>query len=327
MVSLRRSLPKAALCAAAVAVLWIAGRGLQAIEWSSPSGPPLTVSLVQGNIAQERKFEPDYRERTLQIYRELVEKSRGRLIVLPESALPMFADEVPAGYVDELRALARRNGGDLLVGVFFFEPAERQGEEDRYYNSVVSLGSSRSQVYRKYHLVPFGETIPLKPIFGWLIRSVLNIPLADQTPGTEHPVPFEVAGERLAMNICYEDAFGNELIRQLPDATLLMNLTNDAWYGRSFAAQQHSQMGAMRALESARRMLRATNTGITSVIDHRGVEQAALPWFTSGILEATVTGRTGVTPYVRFGDLVAVTACAVLLLALALTRRAGISRV
>ena len=309
---------EAIVAAVALVALWTAGLALQQIEWSTPTGAPLRVSLVQGNIAQERKFEADYRERTLQIYRDLVEQSRGRLIVLPESALPMFADEVPADYLAELRALARRNGGDLLVGVFFFEPADRKGDEDRYFNSVMSLGPGQSQIYRKYHLVPFGETIPAKPIFGWFFRSFLNIPLADQTPGTEHPVPFDVAGERVAVNICYEDAFGGELIRQLPQATLLVNVTNDAWYGHSFAAQQHSQMGAMRALETSRPMLRATNTGITSVIDHRGVERMSLPWFTTGILEASIAGRTGATPYVRFGDLLAVAACGLLLLGIAL---------
>jgi apolipoprotein N-acyltransferase len=149
----------------------------------------------------------------------------------------------------------------------------------------------------------------------------LSIPLADQTPGTEFPVPFEVAGERVAVNICYEDAFGSELIRQLPAATLLVNVTNDAWYGRSLAAQQHDQIAAMRALESSRPMLRATNTGITSVIDHRGREQASLPWFTAGVLEATIAGRKGTTPYVRWGDTCAVLTCSLLLVGAALWGR------
>jgi len=111
-----------------------------------------------------------------------------------------------------------------------------------------------------------------------------------------------VAGQRLAVNICYEDAFGNELSRRTADATLLVNVTNDAWYGHSLAAEQHDQISAMRALESARPMLRATNTGITSIIDHHGVERSRLPWFTRGVLDGTIAGREGATPYVRFGD-------------------------
>jgi len=135
---------------------------------------------------------------------------------------------------------------------------------------------------------------------------VLHIPLADQTPGPAYQAPFDVAGQRVAVNICYEDAFGSELIHNLPEATLLVNVTNDAWYGRSLAAEQHEQIAAMRAIETSRPMLRATNTGITSIIDHHGRELARLPWFTQGILEGTIAGRSGTTVYVRFGDALAV---------------------
>jgi apolipoprotein N-acyltransferase len=293
-----------ALCL--LAVLWIGGASLRAVEWSRPAGEPLAVSLVQGNIEQEIKFDPKFRDETLAIYRELVEKASGRLIVLPESALPMFADEVPPEYVARLREAARSRQGDLLLGLFFFEPRGPEESDDHYFNSVVSLGTSPPQVYRKRHLVPFGETIPLKPVVGWFIRSVLHIPLADQTSGPAYQAPFEVAGQRVAVNICYEDAFGAELIAEAREATLLVNVTNDAWYGRSLAAEQHEQIAAFRTLETARPMLRATNSGITSIIDHRGAELARLPWFTRGVLEGEVTGRTGVTPYMRFGDAAAV---------------------
>jgi apolipoprotein N-acyltransferase len=303
---LRRDHRSGAVAIAGLLAVWAAGVGLGTIEWSRPSGDPVAVSLVQGNIAEDLKFEAAYRDATLATYRELVAQAKGRLIVLPESALPMFADEVPVAYVAELRAAAQKHGGDLLVGLFFFEPRAADEEEDRYFNSVVSVGTATTQVYRKRHLVPFGERIPAKPLVGWFIHRVLHIPLADQTPGADDQAPFDVAGQRLAVNICYEDAFGSELIRQLPEATLLVNVTNDAWYGRSLAAEQHEQIAAMRALETARPMLRATNTGITSVIDHHGTELARLPWFTSGVLEATIAGRTGTTPYVRFGDALAV---------------------
>jgi apolipoprotein N-acyltransferase len=293
---------RAAVLAALIACVWLGGYALSTLEWSRPSSAPLSVSLVQGNVEQDLKFDPEYRERTLAVYADLVTQARGRLIVLPESALPMFADEVPADYVARLRNIALARGGDLLLGLFYFEPRERADDEDRYFNSVVSIGSSMTQVYRKHHLVPFGETIPAKPVMGWLIRNVLSIPLADQTPGPAFQEPFAAAGERLAVNICYEDAFGGELARRAADATLLVNVTNDAWYGRSIAAEQHEQIAAMRAVETSRPMLRATNTGITSIVDHRGAEQGRLPWFTRGILEGTISGRTGTTPYVRFGD-------------------------
>jgi apolipoprotein N-acyltransferase len=305
-----------------VAILWACGYALIGVDWSHPVGEPATVSLVQGNIGEDIKFEPSYREKTLTIYADLVAQSRGRLIVLPESALPMFADEVAPEYVELLRSAAKRNGGDLLLGLFFFEPGASAGDDDRYFNSVVSIGTAPVHIYRKHHLVPFGETIPLKPVFGWLIHNVLAIPLADQTPGPAYQEPFPVAGQRLAVNICYEDAFGNELSRRAADATLLVNFTNDAWYGHSLAAEQHDQIAAMRALESARPMLRATNTGITSIIDHHGVELARLPWFTRGVLEGTIAGREGVTPYVRFGDaLVVALAALIIVVTLLLARR------
>jgi apolipoprotein N-acyltransferase len=299
---------RAAVAAAVLLAIWITGFGLRSIEWSRPERDPVAVSLVQGNIDQDLKFEMKYREQTLATYAELVAQAKGRLIVLPESALPMFADEVPVEYVARLRAAAQQRGGDLLVGLFFFEPRTAGEDEDHYFNSVVSIGTAPTQVYRKRHLVPLGETIPAKPVVGWFIRRVLHIPLADQTAGPAFQAPFEVAGERVAVNICYEDAFGGELIGELPEATLLVNVTNDAWYGRSLAAEQHEQIAAMRAIETARPMLRATNTGITSIIDHHGKELARLPWFTRGVLEGEIAGRSGVTPYVRFGDALAVVA-------------------
>src|SRR5438552_4328446 len=297
---------RAAVAAAALLAVWITGFGVRSIEWSVPYRDPVAVSLVQGNIDQDVKFEAKYRDQTLAIYAELVAQAKGRLIVLPESALPMFADEVPAEYVARLRAAARQRDGDLLMGLFFFEPKTADEDEDHYFNSVVSIGTAPTQVYRKRHLVPLGETIPAKPVVGWFIRRVLHIPLADQTPGPAFQAPFEVAGERVAVNICYEDAFGSELLGALPEATLLVNVTNDAWYGRSFAAEQHEQIAAMRAIETARPMLRSTNTGITSIIDHHGKELARLPWFTRGVLEGAIAGRIGTTPYVRSGDALAI---------------------
>ena len=311
---------RAALAASvALVAIWAAGFGLRAIDWSHPVREPLSVSLVQGNVEQDVKFERAHREATLTVYAALAAEAKGRLIVLPESALPMFADEVPSEYVARLRDEAQKRGGDLLLGLFLAEPGER-GEQDRYYNSVVTVGQAPLQVYRKRHLVPFGESIPLKPVTGWFINRVLHIPIADQTAGPADQAPFAVAGERLAVNICYEDAFGSELAREAAEATLLVNVTNDAWYGRSLAAEQHEQIAAMRAVETARPMLRATNTGITSIIDHRGREVARLPWFTRGILEGKIAGREGATPYLRLRDAPPV-AIALVVIAICFARR------
>jgi len=197
---------------------------------------------------------------------------------------------------------ARAREADVLVGLFTAEPP-LPGGGIRYYNSAVSLGASDTQLYRKRHLVPFGETIPADAVLGWFIRNVLSIPLANQTAGAADQPPLAIAGQAVAVNICYEDAFGEDIRGGAAAATLLVNMTNDAWYGRSLAALQHNQIAAMRAKETGRPLLRATNTGITSVIDHRGREEARLPWFERGILEHEVVGRTGITPYVRVGDL------------------------
>ena len=290
------------IAGAATVALFVGGSLAGRIAWTAPEGKPLAVSLVQGNVPQALKFDPQFREKTFAIYAELVESSRGRLIVLPESAYPMFSDEVPDAVIHHLIRTASARRGDVLLGLFTAEAPAPGTTEPRYFNTVVALGESDLQVYRKRHLMPFGETIPGKAVFGWFIRNVLAIPLADQTPGAAQQPPFAVAGRRVAVNICYEDAFGSELIDGARAAGFLVNVTNDAWYGRSIAAYQHNQIAAMRALELGRPMLRATNTGITSAIAHTGRVVAELPWFSRGVLEVTIDGRTGATPYQRFGD-------------------------
>jgi len=311
-----------AWASAAVAVALVAvGVALTRIEWTAPSGPPLAVSLVQGNIVQELKFDPKFRTATFDRYLDLVASSRGRLIVLPESAFPIFSDEVPDSVLLSLIRTAIARDGDVLAGLFTALPPEPGSDEPRYYNTVVALGESPLQFYRKNHLVPFGETIPLKPVFGWFIRSVLAIPLADQARGGATQPPLTVAGARVAVDICYEDAFGSELRYGARDAHFLVNVTNDAWYGRSIAAEQHNQIAAMRALELGRPMLRATNTGITSAIAEDGREFARLPWFTTGVLEVSVAGRTGETPYLRMGDAGVLALCALLVVASAVRLR------
>ncbi|MDH2915855.1 MAG: apolipoprotein N-acyltransferase [Gallionella sp.] len=276
-------------------VLWAGGTALRAIEWTQPQGEPLKISLLQGNIPQDTKFSEDALIDTLETYRRLAQSSDARLIVMPETALPLLRENVPAGYQSILRDHVRQNGGDILVGAF-------EREDDRYFNSVYSLGTSESQHYRKDHLVPFGEFIPLRSVFGWLINEVLQIPMGDQTNGGANQTPLNVAGQKIAVDICYEDAFGEEVIRALPEATLLVNVTNDAWYGDSFAAEQHNQLSQMRALETGRMMLRATNTGVTSVIGVDGHVQAALSQHEAGVLTTQVQGYVGSTPYVWWGN-------------------------
>ncbi len=298
--------------AAGFAAIGLAGAALQEIAWTSSTGNALSVSLVQGNVPQGLKFDPARYERTLETYARLAEGSRARLIVLPETALPRFLDLVNPAYVERLKAAALRNGGDLLLGV----PLRR--EPGVYLNSVISLGASAPAAYDKVHLVPFGEFVP--PGFGWIL-GVLRIPLSDFSRGDPLQRPLPVAGERVAVSICYEDAYGREVVQRLQDATLLVNVSNVAWFGDSLAPGQHLQIARMRALETGRMMLTATNTGVTAVIASDGKVLAQLPQFTEGRLDSEAYGRSGATPYARFGDLPALALCIAILLGCALAAR------
>ena len=275
--------------------LWLGGYALQQVNWTTPTGAPLSVSLLQGNIAQDMKWRADRVAPTLETYRDLVVASRARLIVLPETALPLFLHEMPPDYLALLGAHARSNGGDVLIGV-----PERSGERD-YYNSVLSFGMAPTQTYRKSHLVPFGEFIPLKLLFGWFF-DVVQIPLLDFARGAAAQQPLAVAGQRVAVDICYEDVFGAEIIRQLPQATLLVNVSNVAWFGRSLAPRQHLQISQTRALEAGRYMLRATNTGMTAIVDQRGHVVKEAPEYARATVNGDVQGYAGATPFVQWGN-------------------------
>jgi apolipoprotein N-acyltransferase len=278
-------------------LLWALGWGLQHIHWTAPAGEPVIVSLIQGNIEQDIKWHPESARASLGTYLELVQGTLGRLIVLPETALPVLNVDLPQDYLDALARPARAKDGDLLTGI----PEYVQSDPPRYYNSVMSFGTRPTQVYRKYHLVPFGDYVPRWSFLTW-IMGTLQIPMSDFSRGEPYQRPLQAAGQRVAINICYEDAFGEEIIRQLPEATLLANFTNDAWWGKSAASDQHLQIAQMRSQETERFMLRATNTGVTAIIDERGHVVAGVPQFVIAVLEGQAQGRTGSTPYILWGN-------------------------
>ena len=283
------------LSLSALVALWIAGLGLQQVHWTHPDTAPLTVSLLQGDIAQDVKWQPEHLTSTLERYERMVLASHAQLVVLPETAFPLLYDQIPPVYLQVLADSARMRQADILVGI---PERDRQGH---YFNSLYSLGTSPLQIYRKHHLVPFGEYVPLQSLFGSLLQ-LLQVPMADFSRGSAFQPPLRVDGLRVAPDICYEDVFGNEIIHALPQASLLINITNDAWFGRSAAPWQHAQMSQARALETGRYMLRATNTGLTAIITPDGRLAATLPLFTAATLDGQVRGYTGTTPYVRFGD-------------------------
>lgn len=284
---------------ATLCVVWGGGTVLQQVTWTTASGDPIPVSLVQGNIAQDLKWQPAQLQSTLNVYRSLIEQSTGKLIVTPETALPLFADQIPPAYRQHLAELARDRKADIIVGV-----VERtvDNADRRYYNSAVSLGSSPEQTYHKRHLVPFGEYIPAKPLLGWAL-NILQIPLNDMSAGGPAPSVLSLASGKVAVNICFEDVFGEELTSALPQASLLVNMSNLAWFGDSLAIPQHLQIAQMRALETGRYMLRATNTGATAVINERGHVVTQAPPHHPTTLNAMAQGYTGMTPFVRYGDM------------------------
>ena len=287
-----RQEPKARFVALVLVVL-AAGEALRRVPWTAPTGEPVSVALLQGNIEQEMKFRPERYARIQETYARLAEDTKARLIVLPETALPRFYHQLAPADLARLDAAAKRNGGDLLLGVPYL------AARDTYFNSVVTLGASPRQVYHKVHLVPFGEFIP--PGFGWVLRW-LSIPLSDFSRGAPDQPPLAVAGQRIAVNVCYEDAFGDEIARRVAEATLLVNLSNVAWFGDSLAPAQHLQIARMRAIETGRMHLAATNTGISAAVDRDGRVLARLPQFAEGRLEVAAQGYSGVTPYMRLRD-------------------------
>ena len=276
------------------------GEALRHIAWTAPAGAPVPTALLQGNIDQEMKFRPERAPRILETYAQLAEGTKARLVIFTETALPAFLDRIDPAYLARLDTVGKRNEGDLLVGVPY-----RSGR-NAYYNSALTLGVSPRQIYHKVHLVAFGEFVP--PGFRWTL-DVLSIPLSDFSRGSPDQPPLEVAGQRVAINICYEDVFGAEIARSLPEATLLVNMSNVAWFGDSLAPAQHLQIARLRAIETGRMHLTATNTGITAAIDRDGRVLARLEQFTEGRLEIPAQGYSGATPYVRLRDSPVVVGC------------------
>ena len=282
--------------AATLLVVWIAGSGLRFVQWTHPSGPPIPVALVQGNIPQENKWDARRADEILDRYAQLTEPLLGTpLIVWPEAALPHVYHELAGTYLTRLQIAAAAAGSEILLGLLRFDPERRV-----YLNSALLLGLDR-QFYDKRHLVPFGEYFPV-PAFIRHWMQVLDMPHSDLGAGPSHPDLIRFQELPLGVLICYEAVFGSEVIRDLPEAQLLVNVSNDAWFGRSFAPHQHFQIARMRSLEAGRDLLRATNTGITALVDATGRVTAQLPSFEVGVLRGNVQPRLGATPYVRWGD-------------------------
>lgn len=300
---------------AALVGVWLLGLILWPVPWTRPLGAPIAASVVQGNVEQSLKWAPDGLLPTLEIYLGLTRDVLGSaLIVWPETAIPEFLHhpEVQT-MVARLGEGARAAGSEVVIGVPALDP------DGRYYNALVSIGSA-SDRYDKRHLVPFGEYLPFKRYLGPLI-DWFEVPMSDFSRGRAARPLLQVGPHLVGASICYEDVFPDQVREALPEAAWLINVSNDAWFGDSLAPHQHLEFARMRAVENGRDLVRATNTGVSAIIDHRGRVHGRLPLFERGTLTRPIQPRVGATPFSRLGSAPAVALALLMLLAALRLRR------
>jgi apolipoprotein N-acyltransferase len=281
---------------ATVAVLWGAAYAAGTLTWTQPFGRPITVAVIQGSIPQDEKWLNENLMKTLELYAKMSREAYGTdLVVWPESAAPaLFNDLIP--YFDEVYQEASGHGSALVMGAL-------REDNGNYYNSVLALdpGATGPGWHDKEHLVPFAEFFPVPQfVRNWL--RLMSLPYADFKPGAANQAPLAVAGQRVAASVCFEDAYGSSQLRALETATLLVNVTNDAWFGKSSARYQHLQISRMRAMEADRPMIRAANNGVSAAIDERGLVLVTAPEYEANVMRAKVQPRIGLTPYARTGN-------------------------
>jgi apolipoprotein N-acyltransferase len=278
---------------ALVILLWGAGWWLQGVTWVQPRGTALTVALVQANIPQSVKWDPDSFRSTLDLYRELSAPhwQHSDIVFWPEAAIPAFYSNVQ-DYFDSQAELAARFGHTLIAGVPSRAPSGAA------YNSAIALGNG-SGFYHKQHLVPFGEYVPLEQLLRGAIQF-FDLPMSDFAAGPNAQAPLHAGATSFAPYICYEVVYG-DLVRHAR-ADVLLTLSNDAWFGHSIGPLQHLQMAQMRALELGRYMVRATGNGVTALIDERGRITARALQFERTVLTGSIQPFTGLTPFARYGS-------------------------
>ena len=300
-----------------IAAVWLGGWFLQGVVWTDAAADAVRVSIVQGAVPQDRKWLPEELIPTMRLYREHTRQNwDSDLIIWPEAAIPALRSSLIDYYAD-IYGEGLQHDTAIVTGIIEYDDAS-----GRYYNGVLALNGA-DNVYRKRHLVPFGEYFPVPGFVREWLR-LRNLPYSDYTAGDDDQSPLEAAGLKIAPSICYEDVFGNELRAMLPEATLLANVSNDAWFGESIAPHQHLQIARVRAIEAGRYLLRATNTGISAVIGPDGRVEQTIPQFQTRVLTADVLPYTGATPYVIIGDSAIVLLSAlVAVLAFAITQKDG----
>lgn len=302
------------IAAGVLVAIWGGGAALDGREWTERADGELTVSLVQGAISQDLKWQEANYDYTLKLYRDLNQEALGSdLIVWPEAALPALANDLE-DYLKPLYRDARGRGSDMVIGLLRYDFERKQ-----YRNGILAM-SDDLQWYYKRRLVPFGEFFPVpKFVRGWM--RLMSLPYVDFAAGDREQPALDAAGVKLGATICYEDAYGAEQRAVLREATVLINVSNDAWFGDSTAPHQHLQIARMRALEAGRYLLRATNNGITVVIGPHGEVLDRIEQFQPGVLKSKVAPRTGLTIYARVGNVPVIVLCTGLLIGAFLWRR------
>lgn len=310
------------IAASLIVTPWILGGILSVVDWTEAYGEPIRTTIIQGGIPQDQKWLPEQRQATLDFYRNATLRvPDSELVVWPEVAIPARDDQVK-NYLDIVDRDAQRNSQSVLVGILEYS-GERNGQA-RINNSVLLLGSDERQYYRKRHLVPFGEYFPVPAsVREWM--RMQNLPYSDLAAGEDHQALLTAAnGTKLAVAICYEDAYGAEALYAFPGADVLINVSNDAWFGDSIAPFQHLQIARMRSLEVGRFTVRSTSTGISAFIGPDGELLETSEQFETAILTADIWARKGVTVYAKLGNWPVVMFCFVVLGIFWTRSRAGI---
>lgn len=304
------------LSLALAAMVWLAGWGLDKVDWVKPAGEPIEVAMIQPNIAQSVKWAPGAFPRIIEQYQRMSDPLWGTdLLIWPEAAIPRLYNYVP-GLVEELDRKARDSGSSFITGV----PLRRDhdnGDED-YYNAVIGLGLA-SGIYHKQHLVPFGEYVPLESLLRGMI-DFFDLPMSSFSWGAPNQPPLKVGRWSLAPFVCYEVVYPDLVATDTRVADFILTVSNDSWFGHSIGPKQHFEIARMRALENGRYMIRATNNGISGIIDHRGQLEVSAPQFTEAVISGRATPMAGLTPFGRWGSILVIAPCLLILLFGALRR-------
>ena len=280
-----------------IMVIWTGGSVLKSEQWTQPTDDDIQVSIIQGNVPQAIKWDPEQLFKTLALYEARTKENwQSDLIVWPENAVTVFHHQAKEVFLDPLAQLAKENDTAILLGLPVMDRAT-----GHYYNSILALESGEEGFYYKNHLVPFGDYIPMEWLRG--VIKFFDLPMSAFRIGPISTELLQVAGQPIGLSICYEDIFSTEILRSLPEATLLVNATNNAWYGDSFAAHQHLQISQNRALEMGRPLVRSTTNGISALVNFKGEIIQQTPQFEEAVLTGMVQPRRGETPYVSWGQI------------------------